>query len=376
MQNKIFTKFVQDHVAVSSLESPLHATRKDPRIISITWFIGKRCNYDCSYCPSYTHDNFSPHIKKVEAINFINALEKYALEQNKTFKISITGGEPFVHPDFMSILQHLKQKKSLTQLVVVTNGSVSLEKYVQSLNHITNLTISLHLEQNNKIVDRTIEKIVALTKLKKAWINVNLMVLPKSLTKIKKIIKIFQQNKVKFVLIKIDPPVENVLNKIKKGDTQKILKAEEKYLQNKLDIKTKYHTNLEQRHEKYYTKKELQFIENFEQQNQWKNIKLHQEDKIMEMNTSDLVAKKLNKWKGWQCYIGIDSLYVQHDGTIFRGNCMQGNIIGKIGSNINWPKTPIKCPTEVCVCNADMPIRKVKESKYEYLIHNKKENNV
>jgi len=86
MQNKIFTKFVQDHVAVSSLESPLHATRKDPRIISITWFIGKRCNYDCSYCPSYTHDNFSPHIKKVEAINFINALEKYALDKTKLLK--------------------------------------------------------------------------------------------------------------------------------------------------------------------------------------------------------------------------------------------------------------------------------------------------
>jgi hypothetical protein len=202
------------------------------------------------------------------------------------------------------------------------------------------------------------------------------MVLPKSLTKIKKIIKVFQKHKVKFVLIKIDPPVENVSDKIKKGDTQKILKAEEKYLENKLDIKTKYHTDLEQRHEEYYTKEELQFIENFEQQNQWKNIKLHQEDKIMEMNTSDLVAKKLNKWQGWQCYIGIDSLYIQHDGTIFRGNCMQGNIIGKIGSNISWPKTPIKCPIEVCVCNADMPIRKVKKPKYEYLIDTKKENNV
>ena len=29
--------------------------------IKIEWNLGKRCNFDCSYCPSEIHDNTSPH---------------------------------------------------------------------------------------------------------------------------------------------------------------------------------------------------------------------------------------------------------------------------------------------------------------------------
>ena len=53
---------MKEFVAISSLESPEHAMRKDPRIISVQWFIGKRCNYDCSYCSPFIHDNYSSHI--------------------------------------------------------------------------------------------------------------------------------------------------------------------------------------------------------------------------------------------------------------------------------------------------------------------------
>ncbi len=78
-----FENIKKNSVAVSSLESPIHATRKDPKTIAITWFIGKRCNYDCSYCSSFTHDNYSPHIDKIKVFHFLDQLEKYAIEQEK-----------------------------------------------------------------------------------------------------------------------------------------------------------------------------------------------------------------------------------------------------------------------------------------------------
>jgi len=365
--NNSIKEFAKDHIAVSSLESPLHAVRKDPKIISVLWFIGKRCNYDCSYCPSYTHDNFSLHIDKKKAFEFIDEIEKYSVSQEKTFKISITGGEPFVHPDFMEILKYISSKKNLTQLVVVSNGSLPLDTYLKSLEYITNLTISLHLEQNEKTINDTINKIINLNK-NHTWINVNLMMLPNKLSKIKDIIKVFNSNNIKFVLAKIDPPVEDKQNTIQKGDLEKILEAEKNYLKNKFKIKTQYHSNLSDRHKIYYSAEELDYIENFNNKNQWNNIKLHQENKTLEINTSELVAKNLNSWKDWYCYIGIDTLYVQHDGTIFRGSCMQGNIIGKIGKKINWPNSPLKCPIKTCVCNSDMITRKVIDLKYKHLI--------
>ena len=32
-------------------------------ILHVDWFIGKRCNFDCDYCPDGLHDNYSPHYK-------------------------------------------------------------------------------------------------------------------------------------------------------------------------------------------------------------------------------------------------------------------------------------------------------------------------
>ena len=29
--------------------------------VKVEWNLGKRCNYDCSYCPSVIHDSVSPH---------------------------------------------------------------------------------------------------------------------------------------------------------------------------------------------------------------------------------------------------------------------------------------------------------------------------
>ena len=211
-------KFTLDHVAVSSLESPEHATRKDPKIITVTWFLGKRCNYDCTYCASYTHDNYSPHVDTKKSFSFIDQLERYTIDQGKKFKISITGGEPFVHPDFIEILSYIKKKKTLTQLMVVTNGSLPLKTYVESSNYLTNITISLHLEQSEKTIDDTVNKIIKLNSIDSWFLNVNLMALPGKLDKIKNIMEQFKTNNVKFVLRKIDPPIENKKDFIKKSD--------------------------------------------------------------------------------------------------------------------------------------------------------------
>jgi len=362
-------KFMLNHVAVSSLESPEHAIRKDPKIITITWFMGKRCNYDCSYCSPYYHDNYSPHISKEKAFNFIDQLEKYSITQNKNFKINITGGEPFVHPNFIELLKYIKNKKQLTQLVVVSNGSVPLKTYIESTEYITNLTISLHLEQDDSVINNTVDKILSLNAVSGLFLNVNLMALPGKLEKIKQIINKFNENNIKFVLRKIDPPFENKDNFAKKGEEEKINEQELNFISNKAKSKNKNISNLDQRHKEYYSEQELEFVSNFDNKKQWNNIRLYNKDEIVEVNTDEIKARNLNSWPGWQCYIGVDSFYIQHNGIIFRGSCMQGGPIGKIGEKIDFPTQPIICPVVRCSCNADMVVRKVKNQTYNGLIN-------
>jgi hypothetical protein len=361
-------KEIKNHIAVSSLESPLHASRKDPKILTVTWFLGKRCNFDCSYCSSHTHDNFSPHIKKEHAINFIDNISSYAEEIKKEIKLAFTGGEPFVHPNILEILKYSHNVKNIKNISIVTNGSLPLELYQESSNFITNITISLHLEQNDINLQKTIEKILELNKIKKWFFNINLMFLPGKMETIKKIIHLFNSNNVKFILRKIDPPYEDKKTILKKKDITNFNKIDESFLSVKIKNKETKDTIIKDLQKRYYSQEEIDFFHNFKNEGQWNNIKLHFIDKKIELNTDELRARDLNSWTNWHCYIGIDSIYVQHDGSIFRGHCFYGGKIGNIGEKINWPKEPIVCGLNICECNADMVVRKIKDIKYKNLI--------
>jgi len=358
--------FVKKHVAVSSLESPEHAMRKNPGIITCTWFIGKRCNYDCSYCASFYHDNYSPHASKENACNFIDQLAYYANEQDKQFKITITGGEPFANPRFIDIIEYAHTKSQLSQLAVVTNGSMPFEVYKFATKYLTNMTISLHLEQSQAVTDQTIESILKLNQIESLFLNVNIMLFPGRLAQVKDIIKKFEKHNVKFITRKIEPPFEDKNQVIKKGDTQAIKREKETFVLDKIRGKSQNKYDLETRIKKYYNEEELEFVSGREIN--WNNIRLHTETDILELNTDQLKANGLNTWQGWQCYIGIDSLYIQHNGEIYRGNCMLGDKLGTIGKPINWPIKPFTCTATTCGCNVDMLVRKTKDPKYKFLI--------
>mgnify|MGYP003353591974 CR=1 FL=1 len=75
--------------------------------ISVMWNIGKRCNYDCSYCPSEIHDLTSMHTDIHLLTNTVDQLSGL----NNPVRIMFTGGEPTQHPDFIELLQYIKNKK-------------------------------------------------------------------------------------------------------------------------------------------------------------------------------------------------------------------------------------------------------------------------
>ena len=71
--------------------------------VKVEWNLGKRCNYDCSYCPAEIHDNYSEHTPIHILKNTVDELSKI-----KNVRISLTGGEPFVHPDITQLLAYAR----------------------------------------------------------------------------------------------------------------------------------------------------------------------------------------------------------------------------------------------------------------------------
>jgi len=65
----------------------------DDNIHMIVWDLGRRCNFDCTYCTTYMHNNWSPHAsleKLKETANCIFVLTTceviFEIHKFKTFE--------------------------------------------------------------------------------------------------------------------------------------------------------------------------------------------------------------------------------------------------------------------------------------------------
>ena len=81
---------------------------------------------------------------------------------------------------------------------------------------------------------------------------------------------------------------------------------------------------------------------------------------IENANTTDLVNSGLTHFKGYDCEIGLKSLYIDYNGTVFAGNCCVGGPLGSINNpeNIKWPIHSVKCNVKLCHCDTDVSINK------------------
>ena len=143
----------------------------DGNVFQVTWDLGRRCNYDCSYCPSHRHDNFSPHATLETLQNNVDFLFKYIdlYMQHRSFKeanISFTGGEPTVNPNFIPFIKYLKeqyyekyQRKWRAGFALTSNGAMSAKMADAVMEHLDHITVSYHTEADERTKKQVIQRI-------------------------------------------------------------------------------------------------------------------------------------------------------------------------------------------------------------------------
>ena len=142
------------------------------KVFQVTWDIGRRCNYDCSYCPAHRHDNFSPHAKLDDLKRNVDFLFEYIdtyvrYRFCKEVSISFTGGEPTVNPYFIPFIEYLTTEyqlkynnKWLANFALTSNGAMGekmAEKIMLNFDHIT---ISYHTESDVKLKNQVKDRII------------------------------------------------------------------------------------------------------------------------------------------------------------------------------------------------------------------------
>lgn len=142
------------------------------KVFQVTWDTGRRCNYDCSYCPVHRHDNFSKHATLDELKQNTDFLFEYidTYMQYRSFKfasISFTGGEPTVNPNFIPFIQYLKTEYESkykdrwdANFALTSNGAMSEKMAIKVMENMKHITVSYHAESDQKLKDQVRARIL------------------------------------------------------------------------------------------------------------------------------------------------------------------------------------------------------------------------
>ncbi|MFH1783009.1 MAG: radical SAM protein [Candidatus Omnitrophota bacterium] len=146
----------------------------------IQWFVTWRCNFRCSYCWQINRYD----IYRKDASNKIEiSSEKWAQKFNelKPKSIYFTGGEPFLHKDFLTIIDMLDKK---IDLVMTSNFSdiIDINRFIKTVrpNRFKDLMFSLHPTQYN--AEKFFEKVALLVKNKFKNLGVEMVLAPENLS--------------------------------------------------------------------------------------------------------------------------------------------------------------------------------------------------
>jgi molybdenum cofactor biosynthesis enzyme MoaA len=358
-------------VAVRSLTHQDHATNIPPTVLSVNWNIGKRCNYDCSYCNHMTHDAVSPFINRTDALSAIDQLYSQVLAEGKTVDWSFTGGEPFLDPSFMDILAKISSYQIDKCISVSSNGSLPLHVYIAASQYISNLTITIHPERSSAELDRTISTIKELNKIPDLMLSVTIMVLTGGTTLAKTVLNHLIDNKVNAVLRKIRPPTDlHPYEHMGADKKDRVLPGINRQVNIRIHSRLLHDKKSAADENSYYQPDELAFLQSYyDKESPWNNMGVWYDDgSYSEVNTDELLTANKHSFTNWICFAGVDAVYIDFDGSVYRGNCYMNGPIGHIKDAIAFTKHPTRCKLNWCTCNADMTVRKVSKTIYLKLV--------
>lgn len=132
----------QTRMVANALKSHRHPI--EAQIIPI-----RRCNLSCTYCNEF--DNFSKPVATVDMIHRVDMLAALG-----TATVTISGGEPLLHPEIDLIIKRIRSHGMLAGLI--TNGYLLTEKKIAQLNHagLDHLQISIDNVQPDNVSKKSL----------------------------------------------------------------------------------------------------------------------------------------------------------------------------------------------------------------------------
>lgn len=337
-------------------------------IFSVSWLLGRFCNYRCSYCWPYARSNTKDHRPTELCLKTIDEIKRQARERSfNSFHFSLSGGEPTFHPGYLDIMKHLAddvENTNYTSVHMTSNCSRPMnwfETYVYHASkfHRASITASLHVEHVNtpdKMQDFA-DKLIFCQE-HDVQVTINMVMVPESFDR-------YYDNALFFhnqgINVTLKPQSDTTASKIVDGYTN--------------EMKEKLYNGMPQRgytevKNKFVTRPKPKFpIES--RQNITQNTEVPQH---FQVEFQDSKGKKwymdqaerfnafnFNQFEGWECSSGFRSIIIREpDGSVKRSYSCADVPLGNIETGFKLFDKPMPCITKSCVSSADSKIPKRK----------------
>ena len=340
-------------------------------MFTVSWLLGRYCNYRCSYCWPYARSDTKDHRPTPLMIKTVDEIKRQARERGfNSFHFSLSGGEPTFHPAYIDILEHLNAdvaNTNYTSVHMTSNMSRPIKwfetKYVPAVKdfHRASITASCHREHVNtkEKVAEFADKLV-LCQEYDTQITINMVMVPEQFYEIYDLALYFHERGINVTLKPqsdptasrvVDGYTDDMLDKLHNGmpqrayTEQKAAKAglverpKPTFMIDKADPLRKQQASTPAHYQ-------VEFID--KDGNPWF---MDQAERFNAFN--------FNNFQGWECSSGYRSIIIREpDGTVKRSYSCAEVPLGHIETGFKLYDKPMPCGGTSCVSSADSKIPK------------------
>ncbi|WP_206078394.1 radical SAM protein [Poseidonocella sp. HB161398] len=306
-----------------------HAEPAHAGVVLVDWMLGNACNHACSYCPAALHDGSVPWQRREDVIALMDRLAAhYAEGLGRSVWLQFTGGEPTSYPGFSEIMAESRARGFLQS--VVSNGSRTLRFWKKAAGLLDSAILTYHDEFADHAAFLEVCRLLS----DRLPLHVNVTMHPARFDAIRARAG---------EIAEAAPGASITLKPLRKG----------------------FGTAL-------YDYSPAQLAQLSERVSRAPDPRATLPRSVMELvaedgtaerwRANDLLVAGQNRWKGWRCEAGVESLRVKASGEILRAVCGTGGVIGRMGGPLTLPIASIRCSRDSCACVADILISKRRAS--------------
>lgn len=309
--------------------------KQHEQVLQLTWFINNICTNHCDYCPPVLHNGANHNYDWEHARSFLTRL----MDRHKKINCILLGGEPTVSPFLNEAISMLHSRGHTTSLT--SNGVRSVEYWKNIAPKVNNISFSYHPSYG---IENFFEKVEEISK--NTMIGVRVMFDSRHWDNAME----FYNQCLKVPYLRVE--AIRVLSEIAGGHTIGADYTTEQLAwlasSPRRQIDSQRHFDLKKQNPIW---KQLYMGSNF-----------YYDDGSFDQHgdANHLISSEQSFFNGWACSIGVESLYINWDGKVRKGNCRQGPDLFHIDDHINHqlPTEGEVCIMDRCTCPTDIMVSK------------------